>query len=411
MEPLASVARSVVAAAIVAAVTADAARAQTPAAGTYDSSPRRLTFGGEISGILGPDDDVAFFNYTDYESNALRTIRIRLFGEWRVARPVSIVGELRTEAGTGIEAAALFVRWQPWETREISIQAGRIPPVVGAFARRAYGRDNAVIGLPLAYQYLISLRPDALPATVDDVLRMRGRGWQLSYPIGEQTLEPGIALISASRWDTGAEVHWQHGIVEASAAVTRGAPAVPVVRDAPNRPGWSGRVAVQTPIGLTLAGSAARGHWIEDGAIALVPAPKRREAMQTLLAADGEYSHGPLLLRGEWLHSTFEVPFAALPDPGPSLAAWSAFIEARYRLHPRWQVGTRVERLDFGAVTRASAPTTPVAWDAPVDRVEVAVGFRVARFFDIRAAVQHNWRDGGRVRSRTFPALQVIFGF
>jgi len=36
--------------------------------------------------------------------------------------------------------------------------------VIGAFARQAYGRDNLVIGTPLAYQYLTSLRPDALPA-------------------------------------------------------------------------------------------------------------------------------------------------------------------------------------------------------------------------------------------------------
>ena len=393
------------------AVAPGAARAQTQTpAPLYESSPRRLTFGGEITGILGPRDDDAFFNYTDYERNALRLVRIRLFGEWRLARPVSIVGELRTEAAEDIEAAALFVRWQPWESREFAIQAGRIPPVVGAFARRAYGRDNAVIGLPLAYQYLISLRSDALPATPEDVLRMRGRGWQPSYPIGSQSLEPGVSLIAASRWDTGAEVHWRHGIVEAAAAVTRGAPAVPVVRQAPNRPGWSGRVAVQTPIGLTIAGSAARGHWIEDSVLALVPVAKR-EAMQTLLATDVEYGHGPLLLRGEWLHSRFEVPFVALPGAGPALDAWSGFVEARYRLHPRWQVGARVDRLDFSRITRTGDPAATIPWDASVDRLEVAVGFRAARFFDIRAGWQRNWRDGGRVRTRSFPALQVIFGF
>lgn len=409
MEPLASLARAVITATIVVAVIPGVARAQAPS--SYEPSMRRVTFGGEISAILGPRDDDAFFNYTDYERNALRMVRIRLFGEWRLARPLSVVGELRTEAAENIEAAALYVRWRPWEAREIWVQAGRIPPVVGAFARRAYGRDNAVIGLPLAYQYLVSIRPDAFPATVDDIVRMRGRGWQPSYPIGDQALEPGVSLIAASRWDTGAEVQWRHGSVEAAAAITRGAPAVPVVRDAPGRPGWSGRVAVQTPIGLTLAGSAARGHWIEQSALVFVPAAKQRQAMQTLIGADAEFGRGPLLLRGEWIASSFEVPFVALPGAGPSLDAWSAFLEARYRLHPRWQIGARVDRLDFSNVSRSGDPAALVSWDAAVDRVEVALGFRLARSFDIRAGVQRNWRDGGRVRSRTFPALQVICGF
>ena len=51
------------------------------------------------------------------------------------------------------------------------IQAGRIPPTFGAFGRHAYGTDNPVIGYPLAYQYLTSLRTDAVPETADDLLR------------------------------------------------------------------------------------------------------------------------------------------------------------------------------------------------------------------------------------------------
>jgi hypothetical protein len=183
------------------------------------------------------------------------------------------------------------------------------------------------------------------------------------------------------------------------------------VRNAPAGPGWSGRLAVQMPIGLTMAASAARGRWIEDSAMVYVPAGKRRDVMQTLVGADAEFGRGPLLLRGEWILSRFEVPFIVMPGPGPTLDAWSAFVEARYRPHPRWHVGARMDRLDFSSISRVATPATPISWDAPVDRVEVAVGFRLARAFDIRAGVQRNWRDGGRVRSRTFPALQVIFGF
>ena len=75
-------------------------------------------------------------------------------------------------------------------TAPLDIQAGRIPPVFGAFARRTYGADNPLIGYPLAYQYLTSLRPDAVPATADDLLAMRARGWRASYPVGVTSPAP-----------------------------------------------------------------------------------------------------------------------------------------------------------------------------------------------------------------------------
>src|SRR5262245_45134046 len=54
--------------------------AQSPEATT---SQPRVSTGGEITALVGPSDDRAFFNYTDYDRNALRMIRARLFGEWR----------------------------------------------------------------------------------------------------------------------------------------------------------------------------------------------------------------------------------------------------------------------------------------------------------------------------------------
>ena len=50
-------------------------------------------------------------------------------------------------------------------TRDFDIQVGRVPPTFGAFARRTYAIDNPLIGYPLAYQYLTSLRPTRCPRT------------------------------------------------------------------------------------------------------------------------------------------------------------------------------------------------------------------------------------------------------
>jgi hypothetical protein len=387
------------------------ASAQIPE-GPYVGAAGRLTIAGELAATASPEDTQTFFNYTDYEHDALRTVRGRLLGEWRFARQVALLGELRVENKDRIEAAALFVRWRPWARHEFDVQVGRIPPVVGAFARRAYGRDNLVIGLPLAYQYLTSLRPDALPRTADDVLRMRARGWQPSFPLGSHAIGPGTALVNAFRWATGAEARWRSGRVDVAGAVTRGAPAVPGVFDAKVGPAWSGRVAVNAATGLTIAVSGGRGPWIHHDALAAVPETLRGHNHQTLMGTDVEYGLGRLLVRGEWIRSAFELPAVGAPFVDSPVVASSGFVEAQYRWRPRWQSGIRVERLTFSDVRGASvAGGALTPWDAPVKRIEAVMGYRVARNLEVRAGWQHNWRKGGRVTTRGIPMMQILYWY
>lgn len=46
-----------------------------------------------------------------------------------------------------------------------------------------------------------------------------------------------------------------------------------------------------------------------------------------------------------------------------------------------------------------------------MDRVEWGAGYYLQRNLVGRVAVQHNWRDGGRVRSRTFVSGQLSYWF
>src|SRR4029079_3492019 len=88
----------------------------------------------------------------------------------------------------------------------------------GSFSRQVYGKDNPLIGYPLAYQYLTSLRADALPANVDELLRMRGAGCLSSYSIGNTVPARGVPLTSSLTWDTGVQVTsgWKASDVTAS---------------------------------------------------------------------------------------------------------------------------------------------------------------------------------------------------
>ena len=366
--------------------------------------PTGLSVGGEVSASVSRRDDSAFFNYTDYEHSTLRQARLRLMFEARLPARLDLLGEFRVE-NDQVNAPALFVRWQPWGARPFHLQAGRLPLTIGAFARRAYGSDNLMVGVPLVYQYLTSVRPDALPQTPDDVLRMRARGWRPSYPLGSTDLAPGLPLLAYSRGDTGVQMQWTDESWTAAAAVTRGTAADPRVRDNNDGVAVSGRFAIMRPSGLTVGISGSRGAWIGRAVQSLLPPTARdRATSQTLFGVDAEFARGHWILRSEWWRSRFDVP--TLTD---ALSSNGGFAEARYRFLPRWQVAARVDRLTFSEIAGSSA--APAAWDAPLWRAEAVLGYRVTRQIDVRAGYQYNWREAGRVRELGFPTLQALMWF
>jgi len=367
----------------------------------------RVVLGTDIAVTVGERDEIGWFNYTDYEHNALRTLRLAVNGEWRIASPIALVGELRAENMSSIEPYALYLRVRPWRERAIDIQAGRIPPVFGAFGRRAYTNDNPLIGYPLAYQYLTALRADALPATADDLLRMRARGWQVNYPIGAPTFEPGVPLVTAFRWDTGVEVRAATGGLEVAGAVTAGTLSNPRVDNDGKQ--LQGRVTWKPLVGLVLGGSVARGEFVDDAAVTAAGADADRSFAQRALGADLEYSRGYGIVRAEFIWTEWDVPAVALPSIDRPLQANAGLIEGRYRIHPRLYLAARADWLGFSKVTGTLFDRQPVSWDAPVQRVEAGGGWYFRRNLVGRVTWQHNWRDGGRLRHKSFVAGQLLF--
>jgi hypothetical protein len=385
------------------------AAAQTEEAHPHPEE-RRFAVAGDLGLFIAPPDPRTYFNYTTYDIDGLRMAQLQLYGEWHLRERLSIVGELRTENASTLDASALYLRWRPSVRSPLVFQAGRIPPVVGAFARRAYSRDNAVLGMPLAYQYLTLLRPDAVPSLTSDILKMRGRGWQPTYPIGSLALTPGVPLVAGSRWDTGAEASWSSRWLELSTALTQGAPAVPVVRDSNHDLMWSGRVAGHLPGGITVGVSGARAGWLTDSVLDLTPGGRSTPHTQTLVGADTEFGVGRWLVRAEWLRAGFDVPIVDEPDGGRRLTAQGGFIEGRYRFHPRMQVGLRADRLAFGRMLDPVTGATPT-WDANVTRVEATFGLRLSRTLEVRAGWQENRRESDRGARRGLPIAGLLYWF
>jgi hypothetical protein len=386
------------------ALSTAVAFAQAVPDGPLTALDGRLVVSGDVTATVGSSDEGAYFNYTDYQRNAMRIFRLGLSGMWRPVDRIAFVGEVRAEDFDHLTPYAAYVRVRPWRSRQFDIQAGRIPPSFGAFGRRAYGTGNPLIGFPLAYQYLTSLRPDAVPATADELLRMRGRGWLSSFSVGDPYEGPGVPLVSAFRWDTGVQARWTVAHVQMLGGVTNGTLSNPRFGDDNSGKQISGRVAFEPVVGLVAGASAARGRWLSDE----VPVASSRSHAQTAYGADVEYSRDYWLVRGEIVWSGWELPTADL-SPDGRVTALSAWVEGRYRLTPRIFVAARGDRLTFSEI--AGSGGARAAWEAPVHRVELGAGYYLQRNLVVRTVVQRNHRDGGRVRDRTYWAGQLAYWF
>jgi hypothetical protein len=395
---------------LVVLLAAGRAGAQTLPEGPIRSPDGTLLVAGEIVGTIGAPDNDAFFNYTDYEHNALRMMRLSLAGQWQPVAPIAFVAEMRSEDMQNVTAHAAYVRVRPWRSHAFDIQAGRIPPSFGAYGRRVYNTDSPLIGYPLAYQYLTSLRPDAIPATTDDLLRMRGRGWQPSYPIGSSEEAPGLPLVSGFRWDTGVQARWNTQYVEVSGALTAGTLSDPRVGDNNDGRQVSGRVAVKPVIGLIVGGSAARGSWLSKDVTEQLPEPAREGSyLQRAFGVDAEYSRNHWVARAELVRSAWTMPFGGTGTQ--QLRALGVWAEGRYRIIPRLFVAARVDRLTFSKISGTVTGAQLFTWDADVERVEAGCGWYFQRNLVGRAIVQRNWRDGGRVRKGTYASGQLAYWF
>jgi hypothetical protein len=366
----------------------------------------RAVLSGDVSATVSPDDP-GFFNYSDYEHNTLRTLRLGVAGLFRLTDRISLLGDLRSENLDGVWPVALYARIRPFPGRRLDVQVGRIPPAFGGFARRTYGKDNPLIGSPLAYQYLTSLRADALPADLDELLAMRGRGWLSSFTVGDATPARGVPLVSSFTFDTGVQLTTGWRMVEVTGALTTGTLSNPRVSDDNAGKQLAGRMVVTPATGLVIGSSFARGAFVSRGAVAASGLTDEGRYTQTVQGLDVEYSRGHWIARADAVWSAWRIPLAAA-GRRQTLRASAVAVEGRYTVLPGAYAAIRAEHLGFSRVATAGGA---LPWDAPVSRIEVGGGYALQRNVIARISWQVNRRDAGRVTRARLLAGQLLFWF
>lgn len=385
-------------------VTATAALAQGAAPETGHLAGGHLSVGGDVAVSVAPTDP-GFFTYGSYEHSSLREFRVGLSAELRATDRFSLLGEVRSQNLDNVSPFALYARIRPFAHRQFDIQVGRIPPTFGRASRTPYGKENPLIGQPLAYQYLTSLRADALPSSPAELLSMRGRGWLANYSIGSSSASPGVPLASAFEWDTGVQVSTVWKAVSLAGAVTNGTISHPLVSDDNAGKQIAGRVAVRAAEGLEFGASFARGPFLSRGVLRAIDVENGSNYIQQAEGVDMEFARGHWVLRAESVGSEWRIPLAGRTTP---LRALASSAEVKYALLPGIYAASRVEHLAFN---RIDGPSGPLAWDAPITRVEVGGGYYLRRNVVARVSWQRNERDGGRIRTGRLTAAQLLFWF
>jgi hypothetical protein len=365
----------------------------------------RIVLGADASVAIAPQD-TAFFNYSDYDHSTMRQVRLGMTALVRASDRISFLGELRSENMDHPAPYALYARVRPFPKRRLDVQIGRIPPTFGRFPRQAYSRDNPLIGYPLAYQYLTSLRPDAIPKDADELLRMRGRGWLSSFSIGDPTPHHGVPLITAFNWDTGVQVTTGWKLLTVTGSLTNGTASNPRVSDDNSGKQIATRVSVQPVIGLVIGSSFAHGDFLSRRVLTAAGVPDGSFG-QRANGLDVEYSRRHWLARADAVLSRWRLPVTATHGV-ETLDAVAISAEGRYSFLPGAYAAVRLERLGFSDIVGSRGPAP---WEAPVRRVEIGGGYYLQRNVIARVSWQFNERDTTRFNRARLAAAQLLFWF
>jgi hypothetical protein len=388
----------------------------------------RVVVSGDVALTFGSADE-GYFNLYDYSHDAFNALTLSLSAEFRATDRIGLVALITDEVALRgrdpdpsdrhvIYPYALYLRLKPAPNRPFAILAGRIPPVFGAFARRNYGEVNPLIGLPLAYGYSTTMRPEPPPSR-RELLLNRGGGWAVRYPRATAAYGPqGLPLVSARRWDTGVSAQWDGSTVQGGLSVSMGTLSSPRTGDDNSGKQISGRVGVTPHASFSLGVSGATGEYLSDPGettdyygtvVGWLPEPARSTThRQQALGLDAEYAIGHVVVRGELVASRWDVPFLN-GDPAVALDALGSSVETRVALTPRWSVAARADRLGFSRLALGDGEVR--SWDANVRRLEGAVAYLVRRNVRLKAGYQYNWRDGGRERSLGMAGAQLLYWF
>jgi class 3 adenylate cyclase len=295
-------------------------------------------------------------------------------------------GEAPADRPLQVRVEQAWLRLSPLAGHDVSLQAGKfVTPFGGWPQRHASLSADPFIRPPLSYDYRTMICGNFLPASsagfvtwkdAPDFFRPMGAPpvWNAPYQVG--------AMVAGG---------WKG--FNGRAAVMNSAPSSEPgewssLGTGKHGPSYVAHLGVQLVPELSVGASYDRGGYLIDtpGGAPLPAGQAIDHYFQALWGFEAAFARGPVEARAELVLDSWDVPNVT---EYPRDISW--YGEAKVKLSPglfaaaRYS-GIRFNRLDDGA-------GNDVPWDYPVDRVQLAAGYRLSRTTEVRAEYMLNSTD------------------
>ncbi|HEV7587198.1 MAG TPA: adenylate/guanylate cyclase domain-containing protein [Longimicrobium sp.] len=355
----------------------------TSADGTWQVTPSgRL----DVEGFV-PGDAPAWLMPSTHPFVAPRaSLLVDVFAGARVNALVELRadrGEAPADRPLQARVEQAWLRVAPVAGADLSLQAGKfVSPFGGWTQRHASLAADPFIRPPLPYDYRTMICANFLPGSAagfvswkDDPAFFRPMGappvWNAPYQVG---------VMAAGGWKG----------VGVRAAVMNSAPSSEpsewnTLGAGKHGPSYVAHVGVQVMPELSVGASYDRGGYLIDapGGAPLPAGEVIDHFFQELWGFEAAFARGPVEVRGELVLDTWDVP--NVPEY-PRDVSW--YGEAKVKLSPGLFAAARYSGIRFNRIGDGAG--SKVLWDYPVDRVQLAAGYRLTRTTELRAEYMLN---------------------
>ena len=309
-------------------------------------------------------------------------VRARIFFDAQPTEKVSVFTQVLVD-NSEFQLYGAYVRLSRLGGKDINVHAGIIPNPVGMWGPRTYSNKNPLVGVPLMYLYHTALAPGKYQTNNDQLLESRGNGF----------LKYGLPMMYDPCWNTGVEVFGVAGMIDWSIGALSGSISAPTIQREKDLPQMTAKLGVYFSPVFSLQFSGFAGPYlsdISDFEIAEEYYPKISAAYGAKEAEDylnfggglgAHYDYGMLEMFGEAFLARWEHPVY------DNLDAYSAYIDARYKLAPQWYLAGRMETIRFskhdfgGSIGKQD-------WDYPLNRFELGVGYHIDEAVTLKLVTQ-----------------------
>jgi hypothetical protein len=274
----------------------------------------------------------------------------------------------------------------------LNLQAGKFDLPFGNLAERRFPRKNPLFGLPLIYEYRTAL-PDHV-TTGAEILASQGHG-------------AGMILLDGGMYDLGVMLFGSVGVLDYTFALTSGTISATSYggQSSNSDLGKLLRIAVTPITGLTIGGAYTWGAYLEEP----YSAPPRNIDFnsydQRAAEVDFEFSSGHVMVYGEGVYSSWQVPLETRDE---NFKLLGYYLESKYTLFPRFYAALRFSGLHFGNAVLAGAQGP---WDHDVTEWEGGVGYFLEKDVLLKLVRRETRIHGGTMPKDNLTVLQLAVAY